>query len=130
MGSISITVPLTLLSLAAGIFLLAKTNRDALSLIYKIAAWFIIAASILNLGCSAIHCMMRSYGNHFKYEMMMQEKMDKKMHKHMKKDKWHEHEGTCQMGCEKEGYAKGGSMDACWKKCNEELKDTCRKKEK
>jgi hypothetical protein len=140
-STITVSVGVTLLALAAGMFLLAKAAKDNLSLIYKIAAWFIIIAGILNLGCSALHCMMNMYGKHMHYEMMMEKKMNKGMHRHMN-EMWYGHENDG-IGCES-GRCSGNERHFCsinekmnckesddyWKKCYEHLKDSCNIKNK
>jgi len=129
MASITLViVGITLLALASGMFLLAKTSKDNLGLIYKIAAWFIIISSIINLGCAGLNSMMKLYSKQSHDEMMMyHHKMDKKMYKHfMKGDKMDHHNMPGSYGgkCGKEGCM----MQMHHRDCAEmEEKYNCRK---
>jgi hypothetical protein len=129
----------SLLALAAGVLLLAKATRDNFGLIYKIVAWVIIIGSIINAGCNAMNCMFNFYHKHMMgYEMKMEHGMDKmfmhhKMwsHAHGEGEDGEEccHHGMMGGGCNR-GMMDGGGMcrpdnQGYWKKCYEELKDSC-----
>jgi hypothetical protein len=70
MDSILISSGLSLLALTGGMFLLAKSNKDMLSMFFKLVAYFIIIVSFLNLACTALHGVMRIYGKHYFYNRM------------------------------------------------------------
>jgi len=108
-----ISTALTLLSLSAGMFLLAKTNRDVLGKFFKIISVFIIIASFLNLGGTALHCAMRVYMHHYHYEMMHERDgmgpemgmMHMRYAHEMRPDGFHGKEGCCyEECCEKDGH--------------------------
>ncbi|HEX7414793.1 MAG TPA: heavy metal-binding domain-containing protein [Bacteroidia bacterium] len=54
----NISIALILLSLTAGVWFLHKTQKDNLSILYKVAAWFVIIVSLLNMACCGMRCMM------------------------------------------------------------------------
>src|ERR1700739_59307 len=69
------SISLIILALTGGMFLLAKTNKDNLSLFFRIISYFIIIGSFLSLVCLTIHCSMRFYGRESLYnEIRMHEK--------------------------------------------------------
>ena len=87
---ITASISLSLIALASGMFLCAKAVKDNLGLLYRIVAYFIIIASLLSLGCSAMHMAFRMGSKaHFMKEM--------KMHKHKMEDGFHE--GMMGGGC-------------------------------
>lgn len=55
----TIAIALLLLSLSAGMFLLYKTQKEALGMLFKAAAWFIIVISIGSLICCSVCCVFR-----------------------------------------------------------------------
>ena len=57
MGHTCIGIAALLLSLTGGMFLLAKTRKEALGLFYKLVAWFIIVLSFGLICCCTLHCM-------------------------------------------------------------------------
>ena len=89
---ILIPASLTLISLTAGMFLLAKINKDNLGIFFKVIAYFIIVASFLNLACCALHCAMQLCNEKFRHEIMMQKNQEFKKenigydHSNMMKD--------------------------------------------
>lgn len=52
----NISVALSLLALTAGVFLMYKVQKENLSILYKIAAWFIIILAIGNMACCGMRC--------------------------------------------------------------------------
>ena len=107
--SILIAVGLSLIALAAGMFLLAKTKRENLGMFYSVISFFIIAATFVVLACTALHASMIIYGKGRHYKM----KMDKNF---MKAD-WNNNyrgnysDNSC---CGKGGCGKGGcGMQGC-----------------
>ncbi|MHB8261341.1 MAG: heavy metal-binding domain-containing protein [Bacteroidia bacterium] len=54
----NISIALTLLSLTAGVWFLYKTQKENLSILYKVAAWFVIIVAILNMACCGVRSMM------------------------------------------------------------------------
>lgn len=54
-----IAIALLLLSLTAGMFLLYKTQKESLGILFKIAGWFIIVVSIACMVHCSIHCVFR-----------------------------------------------------------------------
>jgi hypothetical protein len=54
----NISIALTLLSLTAGVWFLYKTQKENLSILYKVAAWFVIIVALLNMACCGMRCMM------------------------------------------------------------------------
>ncbi len=92
-----IAVALLLLTLTAGMFLLAKSKKDNLGLFYKITSWLVIVLSTLCLICCLFRCTMgecrKGYGKAQCHEKMMMsscnndgcdEMMNCKMHKKCK----------------------------------------------
>jgi len=78
-----ISIALALLSLTGGMLLLAKTNKDALNVFFRIVSWFIIVSSFLTMVCAGMQCLMKMYTKSFHYEMMMHHmpgKKERKMH--------------------------------------------------
>lgn len=60
-----ITLCLTLLTIVAGLYLLAKTRKDGLGLFYKIVAYIVVIVGILSFVCASFQsvCKMRcGYG--------------------------------------------------------------------
>lgn len=122
---ISIPIGITLLALAGGTFLLAKTTKYELGLLFKILAYFIIIASFLNFVCIGIQCAMQyCHTQHSHHEMKMHEKYmeDGMMFHHgmggegywgqWKKD------CPCEDGCKKD-------WSASCNKYQKEMKDSC-----
>src|SRR4051812_43753689 len=70
-----LSVSLCLISLASGMFLLGKTNKDNLSLFFRVISYFIIVVSFLTLACTAMQGAMHAYGrahcHRMKYERSM-----------------------------------------------------------
>ena len=56
----NISIALSLIALTAGVWFLYKVQKENLSILYKIAAWFIIIATALNLVCCGMRCCMRA----------------------------------------------------------------------
>lgn len=56
----NISIALSLLALTAGVWFLYKTQKENLSILYKVAAWFIIIVTSLNMACCGMRCMMQS----------------------------------------------------------------------
>jgi len=54
----NIVVALSLLSLIAGVWFLYKTQKENLSILYKIAAWAVIIITLGNMLCCGMRCMM------------------------------------------------------------------------
>src|ERR1039457_2278780 len=54
----NISIALILLSLTAGVWFLHKTQKENLSILYKVAAWFVIIVALLNMACCGMRCMM------------------------------------------------------------------------
>lgn len=84
-AAISISIGITLLALTGAMFLLAKTNKDGLGTMFKAAAWIIILSCVINLGCTALHGLMKFSGRLSRHEMKMNKKMEKKHKKWLKK---------------------------------------------
>jgi hypothetical protein len=124
----------SLLALAAGVFLLAQATRDNLGLIYKIVAWFIIAGSIVNAGSNAMNCMFKFYHRHMMgHEMKMDHEMEmNKMFMHHKMwSQSHDCGDGCNGTCCRD--TRNGGMcrtDGYWKKCYEGSRDSCRESDK
>ena len=100
-----VPVSTALLALAAGLFLLAKANKDALGALYKIGAWFIIIVSLLVMLCVGTRTMLHFYsGRPMMHEGMMMEERG-----------WHG------MGCHNGMMHDGGSCchkeNCCEEKC-------------
>src|SRR4051812_273513 len=104
MSSMYISTGVGLVALAAGTLLLAMARRDNLGIWYKIAGWFIILASIINMGCAALHCAMKFYGKQHMYK-------EWKMHGKMMQD------GMPPMSCHGEGQKMGCSRDGYKNDC-------------
>ncbi|HEX7415042.1 MAG TPA: hypothetical protein VF411_13440 [Bacteroidia bacterium] len=47
-----------MLSLTVGVWFLYKTQKENLSILYKVAAWFVIIVALLNMACCGMRCMM------------------------------------------------------------------------
>lgn len=115
LSPIIIAFAISLLALSAGTWLLLNTQKENVSILYKIVAWFVIVISIcLMLSCSmycAMRCCMigqtchememgRDYGmekwgcmEHMKYRHMMMKGFgdeDDMMDGCKKNQKWHE----------------------------------------
>jgi hypothetical protein len=58
----TIAIALMLLSFTAGMFLLYKTQKEALGLFFKLASWFIIVVSLGSIICCSIFCGSRGCG--------------------------------------------------------------------
>ena len=56
----NISIALSLLALTAGVWFLYKTQKENLGILYKVAAWFIIIATLLNMACCGMRCCMRA----------------------------------------------------------------------
>lgn len=52
----TIAIALMLLSFTAGMFLLYKTQKEALGMFFKVAAWFVIVVSLGSIICCSIFC--------------------------------------------------------------------------
>jgi hypothetical protein len=130
--TVHVSAGVTLIALAGGLFLLAKTMKDNLGLLYKILAWFIIVACFLNFISMSVFCAARFWSKHYMMnkEMMMHERFmmkdgmerhhgfDGMMMYHHGDGMMEEHDGCCrEKSC--------GADDSHWKKCYEELKDSC-----
>jgi predicted membrane protein len=117
---ISISIGMSLIALSTGMFLLAKTNRDSLSLFFKIISYFIIVASFLNIGCAIIYGGIHSIYKHYHHQM--------KMNSHFMGNNWkHEmnknncNEENCLMKDDrnfimKEKSSKEDAVDSCLNK--------------
>ncbi len=81
--SLSICISLFLLSFSAGMWLLYKTQKENLGMIFKLAAWFIIVMSLGSMVCCGIHSMKQ----HCMKEGQCEEKQECAMGK-----------GDCKMG--------------------------------
>lgn len=53
----NISIALSLIALASGIWLLYKTQKENLSILYKVVAWVIIVVALLNVICCGIRCI-------------------------------------------------------------------------
>jgi hypothetical protein len=85
---ILIPASLTLIALAGGMFLLAKTNKDNLGIFFKIISLFIIIGSFMNFGAIGIRCAMQFHNPGMGMDMdmqhgMMMKQYEKKMFKKM-----------------------------------------------
>lgn len=58
-----LSLALILLSLTAGMYLLAKTRNENLGSFFKFISWLIIAGSLAGMLCLAICCLSCSGGN-------------------------------------------------------------------
>jgi hypothetical protein len=58
----NISIALTLLALIAGVWFLSKTQKENLSMFYKIAAWIVIIGAVLNILCCGMRCMRHCGG--------------------------------------------------------------------
>lgn len=54
----NISIALSLLALTAGVWFLYKTQKENLSILYKVAAWAIIIITLLNMACCGMRCCM------------------------------------------------------------------------
>jgi ABC-type nickel/cobalt efflux system permease component RcnA len=70
----------SLLVIVAGMFLLAKTQKDGLSNFFKYISYFVIILGFLNLFCGGVHMFMKHCSQHCNSEM-----------KHCKKSKHAKH---------------------------------------
>lgn len=57
MGNHAAGIAMLLLSLTGGMFLLAKTKKDGLSMFFTVVSWFVIVASLLAILCCGVRCM-------------------------------------------------------------------------
>ena len=55
----NISIALSLISLTAGVWFLYKTQKENLSILFKIAAWFVIIVALLNMACCGLRCCMQ-----------------------------------------------------------------------
>jgi len=138
-----IPIALTLIAITAGMFLLAKTNKDNLGILFKIVAYFIIISGFLNLACSAMMCMMGFYGkHHFNGEMKMHNKWMKhnmELYHHnmgmgMRNEGYWNSNGNCNEknygcddGCNREKSNRCYTMGGCCKTEKDSCSDECRK---
>ena len=56
----NISIALSLLALTAGVWFLYKSQKENLSILYKVTAWFIIIATLLNMACCGMRCCMQA----------------------------------------------------------------------
>lgn len=56
----NISIALSLLALTAGVWFLYKTQKENLGILYKVAAWFIIIVTALNMACCGMRCCMQA----------------------------------------------------------------------
>ena len=102
----NISIALSLLALTAGVWFLYKTQKENLSILYKVTAWFIIIATLLNMACCGMRCCMQACMMRQQCEMSMGEcgmgngmsMMGGGMNKHMMMCK---DDDKCEMGGEK-----------------------------
>ncbi|MBI3501026.1 MAG: hypothetical protein HY063_04465 [Bacteroidetes bacterium] len=66
----NVSIALSLISLTAGVWFLYKTQKENLSILFKVAAWFVIIVALLNLACCGLRCCM--YGCRMKKECRME----------------------------------------------------------
>lgn len=59
----TIAIALMLLSFSAGMFLLYKSQKEGLSMLFKAAAWFIIIISLGSMACCSIRCVFHGCGS-------------------------------------------------------------------
>lgn len=59
----TIAIALMLLSFTAGMFLLYKTQKEGLSMLFKAAAWFIIVISLGSMACCTLRCVFHGCGS-------------------------------------------------------------------
>jgi hypothetical protein len=52
-----VALPLSILALAAGVYLLIKVKREYLSGLFSILAWLIIVASLISIGFSSVRAL-------------------------------------------------------------------------
>lgn len=138
----NISIALSLLALTAGVWFLYKTQKENLSILYKVAAWFIIIVTALNMACCGMRCMMQSCmmrQNCYGMEQCQMGMKDCRMGAAMcmKGGMKCDDDDECEMGSgkcckegkgkceEEEGECKEGKMDCCKKgkeKCEMEMK--------
>ena len=140
-----ISFALLLVALAAGMFLLAKTNKDNLGNLFRFVSWFIIVSTFLGIIGCGMCCMLRMccHSNMDRNTMMYDRcgmnqdcggMMPGNFNKKIMIRDWDEKEcdgmkGNCEMkgGCEMKGSCeKGGSccMDGMKEKNMDLKKDS------
>jgi hypothetical protein len=133
MHTLLISISVSLIALAGGMFLLEKTNKDNLGLFFKVIAYLIIILSLLILACTAIKGSMNHCGKSHRHLMGYEEFMDdhiRPMGKCMGSHGMGRH-GTCGGGCMESGCMSGNSCTDCCmggferqEKCCTEMKDS------
>lgn len=108
---ILIASSVSLLVIVAGMFLLAKTQKDNLSNLFKYVSYFVIIVGFLNLFYGGIHFIMKQCSRHYAAEMKHYKKYDKH-DKMMMYQQMHCADGMMDPGkCGMMGHGKCGMMD-------------------
>ena len=136
-----IALPLSILALAAGVYLLIKVNREYLGGIFKFFAWLIILLSLVAVGSVVRHAVHHRFGHRMCHEggnCEMKERIMIKEFKHCDMG----NDSTCPMaGCKMVGDSvildravceKMMGKEACEKLCKDRgqcimTKDECAK---
>ncbi len=58
----NISIALGLISLIAGVWFLYKVQKENLSILFKVAAWFVIIVALGNMLCCGMRCCMHGCG--------------------------------------------------------------------
>lgn len=53
----NISIAISLIALTTGVWFLYKTQKENLSVLFKVAAWAIIVGALLNIACCGLRCM-------------------------------------------------------------------------
>lgn len=138
MNTAFISVGLSLIALAAGMLLMAQTNKENLGIFFKIVSYFIIISSLLNLACTALSCTVKFYSkHHFHGEMVHGKSWKNDMGDHHGMGKYDHGKSMsccdrdcCYMNCCEKDYSNRGCMNPgsfqSWRKEKhyEEMKDS------
>lgn len=79
MHTLLISVSLSMISLAGGMILLERTNKDNLGLFFRLISYFIIIVSFLALAFTALQGCMSMYGKSNWHKMRYEKMMDHNM---------------------------------------------------
>ena len=125
----NISIALSLLALTAGVWFLYKVQKENLNILYKVAAWFIIIATLLNMACCGMRCCMQACmmrQNCYQTEQCRMNMNDCGMRNQMcmKGGMKCDDDDKCEPGCEKACCTKDekGCEPGCKKACCAEKK--------
>lgn len=125
---ILIAASMSLLVIIAGMFLLAKTQKENLSNLFKYVSYFVILIGFLNLFGGGLIFMAKKCMSHCQSQSQMNCDRHDSCNKHKKHKKACSHINMCEEG---EGMCEEGGGEMCMKKRivinSEEMKEECEK---